>query len=247
MLRLPLRRIALVALAGLAALVLAYVVARETPLFAVDDLEISGASAEVRREVRDTLDGLAGTSLVKVDAAEVERELRELPSILDARVDRSFPHALRVAVVPEEPLALVWDGRETWVVSRRGRVIRPVESGSRQLLPRIWSTSATTLAPGEQVADPKALVAQAALAAVPADFPVRIKAARAGEGGLTFVLGSESELRLGTSDDLDAKLAAAAAVLSTMSRSERLELAYLDVSLAQRPVGLDKSQVSVDS
>jgi cell division septal protein FtsQ len=246
LLRLRLRRIVLAALAGFAALVLGYVVARETPLFAVDELEISGAPVEVQREVKAALEELTGTSLVEVDAAEVERELRGLSSVHDARVDRSFPHTLRIVVVPEEPLVLVWDGRYSWVVSRRGRVIRAVEPGRRPRLPQIWSTEAATLSPGERVTDPSALVAQAALAAVPPDFPVRIRAARSGEDGLLFVLAAETELRLGTNDDLDAKLEAAAAVLDTMSRSERLELAYLDVSLAQRPVGLAKSQVSSD-
>jgi cell division protein FtsQ len=247
LLRVPVRRAALIALASVAAVGLAYVIARETPLFAVKDLEIVGASPDVRQDVGGVIDELAGTSLVKIDPAAVERDLRALPSVLDVSVDRSFPHALRVAVVPERPLAVVRDGQAAWIVSRRGHVIRAVERGSRPVLPRIRSTAAAGLSPGEQVADAGARVLLRVLADVPADFPARIRAARGDEGGFTLMLGAETELRLGSADDLGLKLAAASAVLRTMSEDERQELAYLDVRLPQRVVVLDKSQVSVDS
>jgi cell division protein FtsQ len=240
-LRRPARRTALALLASVAALGLAYVVARETPLFAVGELEISGAPADVRRDVRAALRDLHGTSLVKVDTAGVEGKLRGLPSVLDASVDRSFPHALRVSIVPEEPLAVIWNREAAWIVSRRGRVIRPVDRGTRVPVPRIWSASATGLVPGNRLVEAQSRLALMALAAVPDDFPVKVRAARGGDSGLRFVLGSGTELRLGTTDDLQVKLAAAGAVLGTMSRSERRGLEYLDVSLPQRPVGLEKS------
>jgi cell division protein FtsQ len=244
--RLALGRAALVLAVGMTALGLAFVAARETSLFVVGDLRVVGAPPEVRQDVRAALDDLAGTSLVKVDASTVEGELRDLPSVLDAEVDRSFPHTLQITVVPEQPLALIWNRERSWVVSRRGGVIRLVEPDTRPRLPRIWSASAATFSPGEHVADGKTLGPLRALALVPDDFPVRIKGARLGEDGLTFVLAAGTELRLGTSDDLEGKLAAASAVLSSLSRSERIELAYLDVNLPQRPVGLNKSQVSLD-
>jgi cell division protein FtsQ len=242
----PVRRIALIAVASVAAAGLAYVIARETPLFALKELEIEGASHEVRRDVRGALDELTGTSLVQLDASEIERDLRALSSVYDASVDRSFPHALRVAVIPEQPLAVVTDGSAAWIVSRRGTVIGAREPSSRPLLPRIRSSAAAGLAPGEQVADAGADVLLVVLAAVPADFPTRIRWATGSEDGVTLMLGAETELRLGSAEELGSKLAAAGAVLRTMSGAERRELAYLDVSLPQRVVALDKSQVSLD-
>ena len=78
---------------------------------------------------------------------------------------------------------------------------------------------------------------------VPPGNPVRIRSARNGEDGVTLVLAAETELRLGPSDDLRAKLAAAGAVLGSLTWSERRTLAYLDVSLPQRPVALPKTQL----
>jgi hypothetical protein len=42
---------------------------------------------------------------------------------------------------------------------------------------------------------------------------------------------------------VDAKLAAAASVLAALSRDERADLAYLDVSLPDRPVAANNPQV----
>jgi cell division protein FtsQ len=240
--RISLRRALLGSAVALAALGLAYVAARETPLFAIEDFEIVGARGEVEREVRRALAELEGVSLAKVDRSELERELRDLPSVADAAVDRSFPHTVRILVVAERPLAVVRARGVAWLVSVRGRVIRTLEVGSMVHLPRVWSPSATQLAPG-RVVDVKALVPLRALVSVPARFPVRIRVARGDAEGLTFTLAGGTELRLGTSDDLAAKLTAARAVLSTLPRSEQRDLAYLDVSLPQRVVGSWNSQL----
>jgi cell division protein FtsQ len=240
--RISLRRALLATTAALAALGLAYVVARETPLFAIEDFEIIGVRGEVEREVRRALAELEGVSMVKVDRSGLERELRDLPSVADAAVDRSFPHTVRIVVVAERPLAVMRARGVAWLVSARGRVIRTLELGSMTHLPRVWSPFAAQLAPGRAV-DAKALVPLRALASVPAHFPVRIRAARGDAEGLTFTLAGGTELRLGTSDDLVAKLTAARAVLSTLPRSEQRDLAYLDVSLPQRVVGSGYSQL----
>jgi len=234
--QIPLRRASIAATIATAILGLGYYLARETPLFAVEDIAVTGAPGVVHREVRTTLADLEGTSLVKLDASGLEQRLQELPSVVDAHVDRSFPHTLRILVNHERPLAVVTNQVVSWVVSRRGRVIRASESGAGVRLPRIRSASASRLVPGHQVVHPQALVPLRALAGVPAGFPVRIRSARNGSEGLTLVLAGGTELRLGTAEDVDRKLAAARAVLSSLRGSERRALAYLDVTLPHRPV-----------
>jgi cell division septal protein FtsQ len=240
--RIPLRRVLIGAVALSVALALAYSLARETALFAVKDIEVIGARGEVELEVRRALAELDGVSLVEVDRSELEGRLDDLPSVADAAVDRSFPHAVRVLVIPERPLAVVRARGVALLVSVRGRVIRALELGSEGHLPRVWSPSAGKLAPGSPV-DAKALVLLRALATVPGRFPVRIREARGDSENLAFTLAGGTELRLGTSDDLAAKLAAAQAVLSSLPRSERRDLAYLDVALPQRVVGSSESRL----
>ncbi len=232
---------------GLGLVAAAYLVARETPLFGLREVSVAGAPGEVEREVKAVLQDLRGTSLVKLDASQLEEQLLTLPSVLDASVDRAFPHELRIRVDAEEPLAVVRYDGAAWVVSRRGRVVRPRERGSRLGLPRIWSATAPDLAPGEFVGDATALTAIAALAAVPEAFPVRIRGVRGDDQTMRLVLTTGTEIRLGSTDDLSLKLRAAQAVLASLSPSERGALTYLDVSLPQRPVGSAEPQVSVES
>lgn len=241
-LRLPSRR-EVAAVAALAcALALSYALARETSLFAVRTIEIAGAGPTVRAEARAALAGLAGTSLVTVEAAELERRLREVPSVRSAYVDRAFPDTLQVVVGAERRLAVVRRGSQAWIVAESGRVISAVEPGEHPRLPRIRLTSTAALAPGKAVADPPTRLAVEVLRAVPERFPARVLLARASEREVTLVVAGWLALHLGEASALGAKLRAAAAVLRSLSADERNDLAYLDVTLPARPVAAYKPQ-----
>jgi hypothetical protein len=122
-------------------------------------------------------------------------------------------------------------------------VIRAVEANTTRRLPRIWLAAGAAFEPGELLAIPTASKALKVVASLPARFPVPVRTARTTGDGLVLVLSTELEVRLGPADDLDAKLAAAAAVLGALSATERAELDYVDVSLPERPVGGVNSQV----
>jgi len=222
---------------------LGYLAARTTSVFALKSVAVTGARGAVEADVRAALRPLEGDSLVTVDADRVERQLSALPSVRAARVDRAFPHGLRVVVFPEHPVAVLRSGRAAWVVSGRGRVIRVVQPDSNRRLPRIWLAAGAVFEPGASLASSAASKALRALALLPAQFPVQVRAARATEDGLLLVLSIGMEVRLGPEVDLEAKLASAAAVLGGLTALERAELDYLDVSLPERPVGGVNSQV----
>lgn len=218
-------------------LTLGYLAARSTSLFALQSVAVGGAGNAVEAEVRAALRPLDGQSLVTVDADSVERRLAALPSVRAARVDRAFPHGLRIVVVPERPVVVLRSGRAAWLVSERGRVVRAVEPTTQRQLPRIWLAAGADFEPGETLATSTASQALRIVAALPARFPVQVRTARATDEGLVMALATGMEVRLGSADDLGAKVAAAAAVLRGLSDSERAELDYLDVSLPERPVG----------
>lgn len=230
----------LAALAGI--LALGYLAARETSLFRLAAVRVAGPSPEVQDEVRAALRDLEGTSLVKVDARAVERRLEALPSVVSASVDRAFPDALAIVVVPERPLAVIRYRTEAWIVSERGRVIRGGELKHLPDLPRIWLASAASLTPAAFLRDPRGTAALSALAHLPERFTLPVLAARSADEKITLVLGGEVELRLGRLEDVPVKLAAARAVLDSLPREERRALEYLDVSLPERPVAMEKSQ-----
>ena len=86
---------------------LLYLGARETPVFALEELEVSGVSSSVRQSVEAAAKPYVGESLVALEQDELRRQLESLPMVRSVRMDRAFPHTLRVAVVPERPLAVV--------------------------------------------------------------------------------------------------------------------------------------------
>jgi cell division protein FtsQ len=241
---LPSRRVALITAAIVVALALAYLAARTTPLFAVRTVEVSGAPTSVSEDVKRATARFTGTSLVALNGTELMRRVESLPTVVSARYDRAFPHTLRIFVVPERPVAVIVQRSAGWVVSERGRVMS--RSGPRGLdeYPRIDFQAAQGLTPGQTIRDPGALAPLRALARIGETFPGRVRAARLEGGRLVLVLGASTELRLGEPVDLDVKLAAAARVLGALSRDDRARLAYLDVSLPERPVAADNTQVA---
>jgi cell division protein FtsQ len=222
---------------------LGYLAARSTSLFALQSVAVSGARGAVEADVRAALRPLDGESLVTVDTDTVERQLSALPSVRGARVDRAFPHGLRVVVVPERPVAVLRSGRAAWVLSGSGRVIRGIESNTNRRLPRIWLAAGAVFEPGATLAIPAASKALRAIASLPAQFPVQVRTARTAGDSVVLALSIGMEVRLGSADDLDAKVASAAAVLRGLSDSELTEFDYLDVSLPERPVAGINSQV----
>jgi cell division protein FtsQ len=213
----------------------AYVGARETSVFAVRTLEISGGSPSVQDEVRAALAPELGRSLVQIGGEEIARRIAPIPSVLSVRYDRAFPHTLQVIVTPERPVLMLRRGIDGWAVSARGRVIGQAEDARAGTLPRVFVTKETSIEPGEFLPSTSGGLAAAALAPLAsAGFPEPLRLVRAGEDELTFVLRSGLEVRLGDIGDLRLKLAVAAKILGVIG-SEQAE-GYVDVSVPERPV-----------
>jgi cell division protein FtsQ len=239
-LRGPWRRAVLIGFGIVAALGLLYLGARETPVFSLQTVEIQGAPPNVHRAVLQSLEETRGASLVALDGDAVVRRLEALPSVRSVSYDRAFPHTLRLVVVPERPVAVVNQASSLWVVSERGRVIGRTSAAEAPELPRVRYLPEAPLAAGEFLADEATRSLLAALAEAPRRMPIPIHSARFEDGELTLVLAGEGETRplllLGEPDDVGTKLRVAALVLRKLSAEERAALAYLDVTLPDRPV-----------
>lgn len=218
-----------------------YAVARETSLFAVRRIDVSGAPAPLAAEVRRALADMRGRSLVGLDGAAVIGRVQALPEVEDARYDRAFPSTLRLVVRAERPVAVLRAGKEFWLVSARARVIARLRPHSHPELPRIWIPASTQLATGQTLAAGDGGAAARALAPLAGRFPARITSVTLAGGELTFTLAGRTELRFGGLDDLRAKLAVARRILPHLPAGTP----YLDVSVPERPVAsFPNSQVS---
>jgi cell division protein FtsQ len=236
---LPSRRSLALGVAALALAAGAYVAARETSTFAIRTIDVTGGTPGERAQVRGALAPLLGRSLLGLDRGAVERRAEALPSIVSARYDRAFPHTLRVAIVPEEPVAVLRRGRETWLVSGRGRVIARISARTRPALPRVWVPTAVPVTAGTILPAAAGGAATRALA-LAGELDGRVATAAFGHGELTFRLRSGVDVRLGEPVDLRLKFAVARRALALLPAGTT----YLDVSAPGRPVAGADSQVS---
>lgn len=214
-----------VALAG-------YGIARETSVFAIQQVEVVGGSAAVRERVRDALEPLRGRSLVGLQAVHVDTPLAAVPDVAGATYDRAFPHTLRVFILAERPLLVLRRGEESWLVSVRGRVLRPLALGRLDGLPRLWVTRSVDVAAGSSLVDARARRGVRLLAAVAEAIPSGVRTVRFDGDDAVVVLRRGVEVRLGNEHDLHLKLAVAAELLPRLDAHET----YLDVAVPSRPV-----------
>ena len=230
----------------LGGVLLALVVARETPLFGVRAIEVTGAPPGVQRQVERALEDRRGESLVGLDLDAAQTDITALSTVAAVSFDRAYPHTLRVTVVPERPVAVVRQGAAAFVVSERGRVIASVPRTKRPELARIWVARDVPLEPGAIVDGDLRIAVGAVAPLAGVRFPGRVVSVATEEEQLTLRLGSGLELRLGEPTHVDLKLAVAGRVLPLLPAGS----GYLDLSVPDRPVAgpptLD-SQVEVET
>jgi hypothetical protein len=172
---------------------------------------------------------------VGLNAAEVIQRTEAVSTVVSASYDRAFPNTLRVTIVPEQPVAVLRSGATAWVVSTRGRVMRPVALNEARALPRMW-ISEKTVRVGELL--PRRLggtLARALFAA--GSMRARVAAVSFANDVLVFHLRSGLELVLGASTEIPLKVAVATDVLRQLPPGTQ----SVDVSVPSRPVASPQS------
>jgi cell division protein FtsQ len=237
---LPSGRSIAVGVAAAVVAVLAFAAARETSVFAVRTIEVRGVDPKLARRVDAALAPLHGVSLLKLRGDQVQRLATSLPSVSGVTYDRAFPNTLRVVVQAEEPAAVVRHGARAWLVSRRGRLMERIAQRTHRRLPRIWLVQALGIPVGTTVAHGAGAEEVALIDALRGEALSRqVRSVRQVDGQWTYVLRGGVQIRVGDQTDLSLKLAVAAAILRRTPI-----FGYLDVSVPQRPVARENSQVS---
>ena len=222
-----------------------YAAARTTSAFAVQEIAVEGAPPEVAAQVRKALAPAVGESLLGLDVPALAQRAERVPMVAGASFDRGFPHTLRIAVVPEVPVAVLRQGSSSWLAAAGGRVVAELTRGARPGLPRVWLKRDVQIVLGERIGglQLRAVTAVAPLRSRP--LPVAVASVVATQKELTLVLRTGLELRLGDSSDLPVKLEVARHVLPRLAGAG----GYLDLSVPERPVAGESldSQVEVET
>lgn len=226
-----------VAFVLVAAAIGAYVVARQTGIFALERIEVEGAPPAVAASIRKTLSPYIGESLVRFDARAASRRLSGVAEVAHASFDRAFPHTLKVRVRTEHPIAILRQGSAAWLVSASARVLRPLERPYPRL-PRIWLPRTVDVAVNATLGGASARGVAALVPLQALHVRADVRQVLTANGALTLVLASGTELRLGDSGDLRLKLAIARELLPVTGGAR-----YVDVSVPERPVAGYNPQV----
>jgi cell division septal protein FtsQ len=223
----------------------AYAAALETTVFSVRNIVIVGGTPRVKDELREALATELGRSLLRIGSSEIDRRVATIPDLVGVSYDRQFPHTLRVRVDAERPVLLLRRGRDTWLVSARGRVMQRLRTPKRSSLPRVWVPKGTAVELGATLPAADGGIAAAALAPITRHtFPTSVRFVRVSGSELTLVLHSGLQVRLGDLGDLRLKIAIAQRILHAVGADVSTS-GYLDVSVPERPVvSATNSQVS---
>jgi hypothetical protein len=163
--------------------------------------------------------------------------------VLSFRYDRSFPHTLTIVVRPERPVLVLRRLPDAFLVSATGRVLRVLTHPRLSSLPRVWLPAKTPVVVGQQLSADDGGAGAAALGALGGShLPQVVRTVTGGRTGLTLLLASSFQLRLGDPSDLRLKLAIARRIMAGNGVPGATS-GYLDVSVPERPVLNLNSQV----
>ena len=225
----PRARMLLAAAAALAVLIAGWFWLRDSSLVAVRTVEISGIEGTQGARVRAALEEAARsmtTLHVRQDALDTAAQPFSIVKRIEATTD--FPHTMRIHVVTNVAVgAIVVDGRRIAVTSD-GTILGDVTAPAG--LPEIPLRSTPG---GARLTERSAVAAVAALGVAPSALRTRVEAVRTtANKGLELQLAHGPLLVFGSAERLDAKWAAAAAVLSD---PEAAGASAIDVSAPERP------------
>ncbi|HEX2085929.1 MAG TPA: FtsQ-type POTRA domain-containing protein [Solirubrobacteraceae bacterium] len=189
---------------------------RDSPLVAVDEVTVVGASGPDAPRIEAALRSVArDMTTLHVRKDELRDAVATFPTVDDLRVESDFPDALRIEVIEREPVAVVGEGDDRMPVTAGGTVLR----------------GATAPDDLPEIDDERSERVLALLGAAPRPLLRRAERAFVGPKGLTLRMADGPVLYFGTADALEAKWAAAARVLADPMAEGAT---YVDVRVPQR-------------
>ena len=220
--------IVVASLIGLAGLVW---VAFFSPLLDVKRVRLVGSKHTSASEVLDAT-GVRGDNLLLVSTGRLETEIKSLPWVAAAKVDRILPDTVRVKI-EERRAALVISGlRSTWTVDGAGRVL---QVGAVRDLPVLEAAVTGSLEPGAVVTDDGSLAVLRMWRSLPSKMRARIVAIFAPSAErISFSLVDRTLIRYGNAHMLTAKARVLEALLARLKEQGRAA-AYIDVRVPSSP------------
>ena len=204
-----------------------------SPFFRISDVVVEGNS----RVSTDTIVGAAdvfGQSMFTTDLATAQKELYQLPLVNSVRVEREWPHTLKIIVEERKPWGTWEQGGVQYTIDRNGVVlgVGPAADGS----PSIVSSEAGSRVQGDHV-DYQAVDAAAEIyEKLPRQLGTNVRQVSfiAGKGVQVTTTNNQTAL-LGDSSSIAYKLAVWAA-MAQQAQTQKINYTTIDLRYGNRPV-----------
>jgi cell division septal protein FtsQ len=206
--------------------------ARETaasPLVLVGAIAIGGNDLVADNEILGGLD-VEGVNVFTVRTSRLESILKTDPAIDGAQVRARLPGKIEVQVEEREPV-VVWVAQRPVLADDAGLTLR---DGSRLDLPIIYAPDAPVVEVGSRVDADAVRMARVLAKALDA---MGVRAPRLeyrATSGMTVIPADSPRIALGFAEDIDAKLAAYAAIKTHLEQT-KTPASLIDVRFLERP------------
>jgi cell division protein FtsQ len=203
---------------------------RNSPLVSVDRVRVTGVHGANASAIETALsDAARHMSTLDVHVGALRAAVAPFRVVRDLRVSSSFPHALRIKVIEQLPVAALSVGGTRTAVAADGVVLGPaLLSGS---LAAVTGTAAEPAA-GQRVKSPTLLASLAILGAAPTSLARMATRVYMGSKGLTVTMRNGLRVYFGDAGTPRAKWLSLARVLADQSSAGA---SYVDVRLPERP------------
>lgn len=220
----------------------------DTDYFNIDKIVVSGASPELEKQARESLDtmlAMNANNLVRQDIGFIQAELGNLPRSLRVKASKVYPRAIRVDFVEREPI-MVANLDDAYLIDRQGVLLCRIHSldASRNGLPVLTGVQASAPKEGDRL-DEKQV--GPVLAAV--DFIEANDRSLAGQivewninskAEVTAILRAGAEVRFGIRPPLELLDKLSAAFQTERLRAEFEQATYIDLRMDNQLVIMPK-------
>jgi cell division protein FtsQ len=201
-------------------------------LFALDGVELRGATHLTRADVLAAGGVRIGMNMLSIDPQAIASGVESLPLVDDARVERLYPSKLRIVVTERRPAGVVVTAGATWLIDSNTVVIAVASDALPAGVPIINVADASNVELGRRAAAAGANDAMTVWHAMPALLRPRLQSIDVpNRSAIALRLGSV-RVTIGEATDLDAKFLALVQILE--GRNAR-RLVSVDLRAAARP------------
>lgn len=171
---------------------IAFFVLRDSSLFSVDSVEIEASTHVSESDVSKLLTVAGGTTLLNVDSADIEAQLKRDPWVQSVQITREFPHTLKLTIQEQSAdlFVVMASGSLGWYLGSGGTWIEPAK---------------ITVADGQSVNDAALRKARSEGVTLVTGVPATVDPA-AGSAATDEVLAAVQAFRSGFSPDFSSKV-----------------------------------------